>query len=57
MATPYVSGVAGLVLSVEPNLSVEKLRERLFKSVDKLDALEGKIETGGRLNAAKAVGE
>lgn len=57
MATPYVSGVAALVLAVEPNLTVEKLRSRLFKSVDKIDALNGKTETGGRLNAAKAVGE
>lgn len=57
MATPQVSGVAGLVLAVKPNLSVEDLRERLLKSVDKLDALDGKIENAGRLNAAKAVGE
>jgi subtilisin family serine protease len=56
MATPEVSGVAALVLSIDPELSVEKLRERLFKSVDKLPALEGKIVTGGRINAAKAVG-
>ena len=55
MATPYVSGVAALALSAEPNLSVEKLREKLLKSVDKLDGLGGKIETGGRINAAKAV--
>ena len=57
MATPYVSGIAALVLSVEPNLSVEKLRDRLLKSVDKLDGLNGKLETGGRINAAKAVGK
>jgi subtilisin family serine protease len=57
MATPQVSGVAALVLAVNPNLSVEELRERLLKSVDKLDTLDGKIENGGRLNAAKAVGE
>lgn len=56
MATPYVSGVAALILASEPNLSVEKLRERLLKSVDKLDSLNGKIESGGRLNAAKALG-
>lgn len=55
MATPYVSGVAALVLAVEPKLTVEQLRERLFKSVDKLEVLNGKTETGGRLNAAKAV--
>ncbi len=56
MATPYVSGVAGLVLAAEPNLTVAKLRERLLKSVDKLDNLSDKVESGGRLNAAKALG-
>ena len=55
MATPYVSGVAALILADNPNLSVEKLRERLLKSVDKIDSLNGKVETGGRINAAKAL--
>jgi hypothetical protein len=27
-----------------------------LKSVDKIDSLSGKIASGGRLNAAKAVG-
>jgi subtilisin family serine protease len=57
MATPYVSGVAALVLASEPNLSVEKLRERLLRSVDKIGALDGRIESGGRINAAKALGD
>ena len=56
MATPFVAGVAGLVLSVEPNLSVRELRERLLGSVDKLDSLRGKVASGGRINAARAVG-
>jgi subtilisin family serine protease len=56
MATPFVAGVAGLVLSVEPNLSVKELRERLLNSVDALDALQGKVSSGGRINAARAVG-
>jgi thermitase len=56
MATPYVAGVAALILSSEPKLSVEKLRERVLKSVDKLDSLNGKVESGGRINAAKALG-
>jgi len=56
MATPYVSGAAALVLAAEPNLTVDKLRERLLKSVDKIDYLSDKIESGGRLNAAKALG-
>jgi thermitase len=55
MATPYVSGVAALILASEPKLSVEKLRERVLKSVDKIDTLNGKVESGGRINAAKAL--
>jgi thermitase len=56
MATPFVAGVAALVLSVEPNLTVKELRERIFSTVDKLDTLQGKVSTGGRVNAARAVG-
>ncbi|HEX8370362.1 MAG TPA: S8 family serine peptidase [Pyrinomonadaceae bacterium] len=56
MATPQVAGVAALILANEPNLTVEKLRERILKSVDKIDSLNGKVENGGRLNAAKALG-
>jgi subtilisin family serine protease len=56
MATPEVAGVAALVLSVEPKLTVEELRARLLKSVDKLPGLKGKVSSGGRINAARAVG-
>jgi thermitase len=55
MATPYVSGVAALIVANEPNISVTKLRDRLLKSVDKIDSLNGKVKSGGRLNAAKAL--
>ncbi len=56
MATPEVAGVAALILSKNPKLSVKNLRDKLFTSVDKLDSLKGKVATGGRINAAKAVG-
>jgi subtilisin family serine protease len=56
MATPEVSGVAALVLAAHPNMTVKELRERLLASVDRLPALEGRVATGGRLNAARAVG-
>ena len=56
MATPYVSGVAALIIANQPNISMEKLRERLLRSVDKIDSLNGKVASGGRLNAAKALG-
>ena len=57
MAAPQVSGVAALILAAEPKLSVEKLRERILKSVDKIDSLNGKVASGGRINAAKALGQ
>ena len=56
MAAPHVSGVAALILSSEPNLSVAKLRERLLESVDELTPLNGKIASGGRLCAAQSLG-
>lgn len=55
MATPYVSGVAALIVAQNPRISLEKLREKLVNSVDKLDSLNGKIKSGGRINASKAV--
>jgi thermitase len=56
MATPEVSGVIALILSVNPKITVEEMRDKLANSVDKLPSLEGKVVTGGRINAAKAVG-
>jgi subtilisin family serine protease len=55
MATPEVAGVAALVLAADPDMTVAQLRERLLSSVDKLPALAGKVSSGGRLNAARAV--
>jgi thermitase len=57
MATPEVSGVAALVVANEPGISMEKLRARLLKSVDKIESLNGKVASGGRINAAKALGD
>jgi len=56
MATPFVAGVAALVLSQNPKMSVDDLRAKLLKSVDLLPSLKGKVSSGGRINAAKAVG-
>jgi subtilisin family serine protease len=57
MAAPHVAGVAALILADNPEMSVAALRERLLKSVDPIDWLKGKIASGGRLNAARALGE
>lgn len=55
MAAPVVSGVAALALSARPDLSVDQLRHLLFEVVDKRPGLQGKVSTGGRVNAARAV--
>lgn len=55
MATPVVSGVAALIVAENPRISVDELKKRLLAAVDPLPGLKGKIATGGRVNAAKAV--
>jgi len=57
MATPVVSGVAALILSEHPRMSVDELRKKILDSTDPIVALKGKIVTGGRINAAKAVAD
>jgi subtilisin family serine protease len=56
MATPFVAGVAALVLAQNPKMSVDDLRALLLKSVDPIPSLRGKVSSGGRINAGKAVG-
>lgn len=56
MATPFVSGVAGLVKATNPGMSNSQIKSRILSSVDKLSSLNGKVLSGGRLNAAKSVG-
>ena len=55
MATPVISGVAALILSKNPDMSVDDLRKRLMDSTDPIVALKGKTVSGGRINAEKAL--
>lgn len=57
MATPVVSGVAALILAEHPQMSVVDLKKKLLASTDPIVALKGKTVTGGRINAAKALGD
>lgn len=55
-ATPFVAGVAGLLLSVDPGLGAAALRQLLASSADDLGAAGWDVYTGaGRVNAARAV--
>ena len=55
MATPVVAGVAALIVSEHPRISVDDLKKKVLASVDPLPQLKDKVTTGGRVNAAKAV--
>ena len=56
MATPHVAGVAALVLAAHPAYSTAQLAAAILGSTDPLPSLRGKVATGGRLNACRAVG-
>ncbi|MCK4614318.1 MAG: S8 family serine peptidase, partial [Thermoplasmata archaeon] len=51
MATPHVSGVVGLIKAQFPDITSDDIKARILNSVDPIPALDGKIVTGGRLNA------
>ncbi|HEV8099724.1 MAG TPA: S8 family serine peptidase [Gaiellaceae bacterium] len=56
MATPHVSGVAALVKAAHPSYTVAQLKNAILTGVDPVAALNGKVATGGRLDACRAVG-
>jgi hypothetical protein len=55
MAAPYVSGLAALIWSFDSTLTMFQVKDIILKSVDKKESLEGKILTGGRINAFNAL--
>jgi subtilisin family serine protease len=54
-AAPVVSGVAALMLSVNPKLTALQLKSLLLQSVTKLPSLKGKVGAEGMVNAYQAV--
>lgn len=55
MATPHVTGAAALLLANSPGALYQTIRDQIFNNVDKLDNLNSKVATGGRLNVGKAM--
>lgn len=56
MATPYVSGVAALIIASDPGISMKNLRARILGASDELDSLKGKVQTNARICAANSLG-
>jgi len=57
MATPYVSGLAGLVKTLHPDYRNLQIKDAILKGVDVKSWLRGMILTGGRINASKTLSE
>jgi thermitase len=56
MAAPHVAGVAALVKEVHPSWTVAQIKNAILNNTDKMASLTGRVATGGRLNACKALG-
>jgi subtilisin family serine protease/outer membrane protein assembly factor BamB len=56
MAAPHVTGAVALLRTRFPNDTARQVINRLLRSVTPLPALSGKVQTGGRLNLANALG-
>ena len=54
-SAPVVTGVAGLVLAVRPDLKAEQIKKILIQSATRLPPLESKLVSGGIVNAFGAV--
>jgi len=55
MAAPHVAGIAGLILSKYPGLNYLEVKSAILGAVDKIPSMEGKILSGGRVNALCAL--
>jgi thermitase len=55
MATPQVAGVAGLIKSKHPELTNAEIKAAIIDNVDIVVYLNGKVKSGGRLDAYKAL--
>ena len=54
MATPYVSGVAGLLKAIAPGASMQEIRRAILEGARRDPNLKGWVSTSGHLDVARA---
>ncbi len=54
-SSPYTAGVIGLMASLNRFAGPDQLRDALYSSVDLVPGLAGRVATGGRINAFRAL--
>lgn len=55
VATPHVSGLAGLLYSYYDHFTYSQIKETILRYVDILPTLSGWTQTGGRINSYRAI--
>jgi len=55
MATPIVSGIVALLLSANPNLTHDQIKEIITKTADKMPDLDGNTQGAGRVDPNEAI--
>ncbi len=55
MATPLVSGIAGLIKGSKPGLTAGEIKQVIMDTADPLAPLQGRTITGARVNLSKAL--
>ena len=54
-AAPYVAGLAGLILSMNKDLTGERVNQYIQDNVQKLDQYDGYVKTGGLIDVGKTL--
>jgi thermitase len=57
MSTPYVSGVVSLLVGLHPEYTAAQLVRRVLNAAKPLPSLQGKVITGGTVDAANTVSD
>ena len=55
MASPFVAGMAALILREAPQLSAYQVKQIILATVDPIASLANKVSSGGRVNVYKAI--